>query len=129
MADEIVMEEREEPKFIRFGTGDVCEGVLIAIEKAMVNKQPAVRYTVRLGDGSDVAFLGTNQINRKLRSGDEGHKVEIACTGEDQNVKRGENCMKLFRVRVSKSLASGIHLPVRTDGDLISEITDEDIPF
>jgi hypothetical protein len=122
------METREEPKFIRFTTGDVCEGVLVLIEKAIVNKRPAVRYTVRLDDGSEVSFIGTNQINRRLRSGDEGHKVEIVCTGEDPSVKRGDNCMKLFKVRVSKSRTTGVSLPVRTEGD-VPEITDDDISF
>jgi hypothetical protein len=127
-AQEMEMEEREEPKFIRFTTGDVCEGVLVLIEKAIVNKRPAVRYTVRLDDGSEVSFIGTNQLNRKLRAEDAGHAVEIICEGEDQNVKRGDNCMKLFKVKVSKKPMRGVSLPVRLPGEPV-EITDEDIPF
>jgi hypothetical protein len=126
---EMEMQEREEPKFIRFGQGDVCEGILIAIEKVMVNQKPAARYTVRLADNSEVSFIGTNQINRKLRIGDEGHRVQIICTGEDTNVKKGDNCMKLFKVRVSKNRVSGVPLPVQTDGTAVPEITDEDISF
>jgi hypothetical protein len=128
-AREMEMEEREEPKFIRFAAGDTCEGVLLSIEKAIVNKQPAVRYTVRLDDRSEVSFLGTNQLNRKLHREDEGHRVQIVCTGEDPNVKKGENCMKLFKVRVSKSRAAGVSLPIVTDGGDPTEITNEDIPF
>ncbi|MGO8775287.1 MAG: hypothetical protein ACLQHT_13540 [Terracidiphilus sp.] len=123
------MQERKEPKFIRFAPGDVCDGVLISIEKVMVNQKPAARYTVRLADNSEVSFIGTNQINRKLRSGDQGYRVQIICTGEDPNVKRGENCMKLFKVRVSAARAVGVVLPIPTEGDLVPEITDQDIPF
>ena len=128
-AAEMEMEERKEPEFIRFNQGDLVEGVLMAVEKATIKGKPIARFTVRRADGSEAAFIGTNQINRKLRLEDLGHRVEIVCTGEDQNVKRGDNCMKLFTVKVSKSKAAGVSLPVRTEGDLVPEIGDDDIPF
>jgi hypothetical protein len=128
-AGEMEMEERKEPEFVRFNEGDAIEGILMIIDKGMITGKPIVRYTVRRADGSEVAFIGTNQINRKLRLEDLGHRVQIICTGEDPNVKRGDNCMKLFTIRVSKSRASGVSLPVRVEGDVIPEITDEDIPF
>ena len=118
MADP-VMKEREEPRFMSFSTGDVVDGILVLKEKVMIKEKPAIRYTVKVDDGDFVAFLGTHQLNTKLRITDIGHFVSIRCEGEDTMVKRGENCMKVFRVLVSENPA--------TDGDLY--ISDADIPF
>lgn len=119
MASEIEMVEREEPRFAQFTTGDVVEGMLVSIDRVTVKEKPCVKYTVREEDGGYVQFLGTHQLNTKLRPTDRGHYVSIRCEGEDTMVKRGENCMKVFKVLVSKEKAK--------DGDLF--ITDEDIPF
>jgi len=127
----LTMQTREEPRFVRFSTGDVIEGVLVKMERLNIrDKQTsqlsqAVRYTVSQDDGTDVAFIGTHQIDSKLRPDDRGHKVEIRCVGEDVTVKRGENFMKVFEVRVSKELASSASIPTV---DSI-EITDADILF
>jgi hypothetical protein len=132
MADQIAemeMETREEPKQIKFAEGDVCEGVLLSVDKAMVKQKPAVSYTVRLDSGEQVSFLGTYQLNRKLRVEDRGHRIAVICRGEDPNVKRGENCMKLFDVKVSKLRVNGVALPPEQREEVVLEITNDDIPF
>ena len=113
------MREREEPRLINFSTGDVCEGLLVSVERKTVKEKLGVQYVVQQNDGVLVCFWGTHQLNMKLRPSDRGHFVSIRCEGEDTMVKRGDNCMKVFKVLVSEKLAEG--------GDLY--ITDSDIPF
>jgi hypothetical protein len=123
----VTMEVREEPKFVQFSTGDVIEGLLLNIDRIKVKDNAAIRYTVQQDDGQCVSFLGTHQLNTKLRTTDRGHRIEITCEGEDTMVKRGDNCMKVFNVKVSKEV-------VTRDAALLAsseipEITDDDIPF
>ena len=117
----LTMEERQEPRFVKFATGVIVEGILTTIERVSIQNKAAVRYTVEEMSGEFVQFLGTHQINTKLRQGDIGHGVHIRCKGEDTMVKRGENCMKVFEVFVSKELA-------RNAEDALL-ITDADIGF
>ncbi len=117
-----VMIEREEPKFVSFATGDVVEGVLLNIERIKVKDKPAIRYTVRLDDKTFASFVGTHHLNTKLRVDDIGHYVSITCQGEDTMVKRGDNCMKVFRVLVSENPVAS-RAAITTDG---TEITDDD---
>lgn len=114
-----VMEERQEPRLVSFSTGDVVEGVLVAIERKTVKEKPGVQYTVVQSDSIPVCFWGTHQLNMKLRPDDRGHFVSIRCEGEDTMVGREGNNMKVFKVLVSKDLAK--------DGDLY--ITDSDVGF
>lgn len=120
-----VMLERKEPKFIQFGVGEIVNGVLVSIEKINIRDQttdqqkPAVRYTVREDDGEFCCFLGAAQLNQKLRSSDRGHYVSIRCEGENKDVSRNGNSMKVFRVLVSAD-------PIK---DAALYITDDDIPF
>ena len=114
-----VMLERKEPRFVQFAVGEVVNGVLVNMEKVTVNGKIAIRYTVREDDGEFCAFLGTHQLNTKLRPSDRGFYVSIRCEGQDESVQRNGNPMKLFKVLVSADKA--------TDASLY--ITDEDIPF
>lgn len=121
-AVDVEMEERTGPEMIRFKTGDQIEGVLLGKERITVESKPVVRYTVkRLSDAKLFSFLGTADIVTKLRDGDEGHLISVRCDGENTMVKRGDNCMKVFTVMVSKK-------PFGEIKDSL-EITDEDIPF
>lgn len=120
----LTMKERQDPKFIQFSTGDVVEGMLVGIERVLIKGKSGVRYTVQEDGGALVAFIGTYQLNTKLRIDDKGHRVDIRCVGEDVTVKRGDNCMKVFEVRVSDERVKAA--TAITDG---TEITDEDIPF
>jgi hypothetical protein len=116
------MEMREEPHFVQFVTGEMIEGTLLARDRVQVKGQAGVRYTVKLDNGTLVAFLGTYQLNTKLRLDDLMHRVEIRSIGEDVMVKRGDNCMKVFEVKVSKDRV------VAPSGDS-PEITGDDLPF
>jgi len=121
-------ETRELPKFISFAEGDFVEGILVGIEMASVKGKPCTRYTVMQDDDSMVAFIGTNQLDRKLRTSDRGHRVRIRCTGEDASVQKGENKMKLFEVQIGKKRVANAPLLAVRDGSS-PEIGDDDIPF
>ena len=117
------METREEPRFVQFGAGEIVAGTLIGIQPIIVRDKRAIRYTVQEDDGSFVAFIGTYQLNTKLRTDDRLKRIEIRCIGEDTMVKRGENCMKVFEVKVSKDR-------VKTNAENPDlGITDDDIPW
>jgi hypothetical protein len=124
MANEMKMVERMEPRFVNFLTGDVVEGVLCTAERVSIKEKPCIRYTVKQDDGFYVQLIGTHQLSTKLRTEDRGHYVSIRCEGEDVTVKKGDNCMKVFKVLISeKPAVNGVAF---TDG---TEITDNDIPF
>jgi hypothetical protein len=131
MAEQIVdqeMETRELPKFIQFTAGDFVEGIIVGIESALIKGKNCTRYTVMQNDDQLVSFIGTNQLDRKLRVNDRGHRISIRCTGEDPNVQKGDNKMKLFDVKVGKSLVKGAPL-LAVQNQVNPEITDDDIPF
>jgi hypothetical protein len=121
---QIEMETREDPRFVTFNTGDVIEGILLSIQPIQIKDKSAVRYIVREDSGEMVSFLGTFQINSRIHGTDRGRKVIIRCIGEDVMVKRGDNCMKVFEIQVSKKPV--IKMPAPIPG---LEITDDDIPF
>ncbi len=117
------MVERKDPRFVQFGDGEMITGVLVSIERIKVNDKPASRYTVEDLDTKELcAFLGTFQIDAKLRPVDVGHVIEVRCEGTDSNVGRNGNSMKLFKVLVSDRTAPGWAY----DG---TPITNDDIPF
>lgn len=119
------MEERKEPKFLQFGDGEVIEGVLVSVARVNIKEKPATRYTVRdLETGEFSAFLGTYQLDTKLQPGDVGKFIRVRCEGENKDVGRNGNSMKLFKVEVSKQRVSSVQ-PGRADPG----ITDDDIPF
>ena len=113
------MIERAEPRHVKFVTGEVIDGILVSIERRVVDDKPGIYYTVLESDGTSVGFWGTHQLNTKLRPTDRGHHVSIRCEGTDTMIGRNGNNMKVFKVLVSKDLAK--------DGELY--ITDDDIPF
>lgn len=95
-------EERTRPRFVRFKSGDVVEGVLVRIERIRVGGKPVLRYTVKDDDGQLSSFLGTYQINEKLQIGDRGRRIQVECVGDDQTVVRSGRSMRVFRVKVSR---------------------------
>jgi hypothetical protein len=119
----VTMEERKEPRFVQFDKGSFVEGVLLSIQSIRISEKPAVRYTVKQDDQEDVSFIGTYQINSKLRVRDVGHRISVICEGEDPSIRRGDNCMKLFGVKVSRERVLAAS-PTSDPG-----ITDADIPF
>lgn len=135
MADgnSLTMETREEPRFINFATGDTLEGELLSVEEVTIKEKRAVRYTLKEPDRDIwVCFLGTHMLNSKLRLSDVGHYIQITCEGEDTTVKKGENCMKVFDVKVSREkVHAGLFKPtaLKSESGDGTGITDEDLPF
>lgn len=117
------MVERKDPRFVQFGDGESVTGVLVNVERIKVNDKMASRYTVEELESKELlSFLGTFQIDSKLRVADVGHLIDVRCEGTDPKVTKSGNAMKLFKVLVSDRTAPGwAH-----DGTLI---TDDDIPF
>jgi len=97
------MEERTEPKFIDWKqAGTSVSGVLMKIERiGMEDGGEVSRYTVlALDEGQEYSFLGTYQLDQRIRPSDLFKRIDVRYEGEDQNIRRGENAMKVFRVRV-----------------------------
>jgi hypothetical protein len=135
--------QREEPKMVKFETGDCIEGRLSEVTRVTVKGKPCVKYLVDLGtvqtnsDGSinayvnamaRVQFIGTHQINSRLALDDTGRFVIVRCVGEDVTVKRGDNCMKVFDIAVSPTVIRWGAVSAHGSSE-VPEITDEDIPF
>lgn len=134
--DSLPMEERKDPRFVQFSEGDVVEGVLINIERIRVKGKLATRFAVMEGDtpfgkfvasGETVTFLGTYQLESKLRTDDLGKFVSVRCEGSNAGVVGPDrNPMKLFKVMVSKK--NVLEIAAMRESD-VPEITDADIPF
>jgi hypothetical protein len=122
------MIERKEPSLVKFAEGERIVGVLLRIERIEVDKKPVTRYIVENLDGGElVQFLGTYQINAKLRTNDVGHVIDVRYEGEDLNVVRNGNSMRRFKVLVSDTrLGDEAPAVAGVDGTLI---TDDDIRF
>jgi len=123
------MQERLEPNFTKFGAGEIVEGILLRIDTVQVGerKQNVTRYTVEdMDTGALTSFLGSYQLDTRLRPNDFEHFVSIRCEGSDLNIVRNGNPMKLFKVFVSDIPArtpQGVHVPQAT------EITNADLAF
>lgn len=124
------MRERKEPTFVTFADGDFVEGVLVNVERIEVGepKKMANRYTVADLDTRELSsFLGSYQIDTKLRPSDKGHFIQVRCEGEDKTVVRSGRAMKKFRVVVSDEA-----VPAAKTGNQLEDgtfITDYDIGF
>lgn len=122
------MRERKEPEMIRFNEGDVFTGILVSIERVEVRdrdtgrSKPCTRYLAEdMESGEPKAFLGSYQLDSKLRVSDIGHVVEIRSEGVDPNIGRNGNGMKRYKVLVSDVPAPGWAM----NG---TRITDDDFP-
>jgi hypothetical protein len=124
------MEERKEPTFVKFADGETVDGVLISIQKMMVGQppKPATRYTIMDIDSKELhCFLGTYQIDTKLRPADKGHYISVTCEGNEPGVIRNGNPMKRFKIRVSnQTVLEALGGNSQVDSTFI---TDDDIPF
>jgi len=132
-AENLQLIERKEPEFIKFeSAGEVVDGELVRVDAIDVGerKQRVNRYTLEVDDkGTRVSFLGAYQIDSKLTPRDIGHWVEITCLGEDPNVSRNGNAMKLFCVRVSAHPVKRVTEPNGRKLEDGTYITNSDIPF
>jgi hypothetical protein len=97
--------------------GDSIAGVLLSIDKVTVRGKTVTQYLLR-PDGSEkrVKLLATYDLAQKLRPEQIGRFVELTFIGENKEVRKGNNCLREFRVLVAKAQNN-------------PEINDEDIPF
>jgi hypothetical protein len=97
--------ERTGPEIFRFeSSGDCLRGQLLTIETADIGGKPTLKYIVR--DEKDeeklFSFLGTVDLNLKIRSSDVGKVLEVQYVGRDAETEAGKNPIKRFKVFVQK---------------------------
>jgi hypothetical protein len=92
--------ERAGPEMFKFDTpGQTLRGRLITIEHIQVNGQPALRYTLHdEEEGKYYTFLGTIDLNTKIRQSDVGKVVQVQYERQDPPVQSGKSPIKRFRV-------------------------------
>lgn len=116
--------EREAAELFKFETpGDFIKGILTGAEVITIRGKRCFQYTIDdVKENRIVKILGTWDLNQKIRPADVGSFLQIVFKGEDKNIKKGDNCMKMFAVAFEQKSKSAEF----SDG---SKITDEDIPF
>lgn len=120
---------RKAAELFNFETpGTFLFGRLLRIDRVTINGKPGVaQYTIVNRDGV-FKFLGTYDLDSKIRNSDQSRTMQITYVGDDRSVQKNGNCMKLFEIwideRDGKSAPSGAQ-----KGDPDFEITDEDISF
>jgi hypothetical protein len=97
--------ERTGPEIFRFeSSGDCLRGHLLNVETAEIGGKPTLKYIVR--DEKDerklFSFLGTVDLNQKIRSSDVGKILEVQYVGRDAETEDGKNAIKRFKVFVQK---------------------------
>ena len=125
--------ERKAPELFSFkAEGDMLDGILIRVDaisiKDKTTGQPkrVSQYTFHRINGDVVKMLGTYDIDCKILPGDVGLFIEVVYVGENREVRRGDNFMKVFRVQVEEKKMAAAASGKFADG---TEITDADIPF
>lgn len=99
------MVERTGPEIFRFeSSGDCLRGQLLHIETADIGGKPTLKYIVRdEGDESKLlSFLGTVDLNQKIRSSDVGKFMTVEYIGKDTQSEEGKNPIKRFKVFVQE---------------------------
>jgi hypothetical protein len=96
--------ERTGPEIFRFETpGDYLRGRLINIETTDIGGKPTLRYIVHDEEKDRIfSFLGTVDLNTKIRSSDVGKILEIRYGGTDSEIQPGKNAIKRFKVFIEK---------------------------
>ena len=97
--------ERAGPEIFRFeNPGDYLRGRLITIETTDIGGKPTLRYIVHDEEEDRLySFLGTVDLNTKIRPSDASKVVEIRFVGQDSDSAQGKNPIKRFKVLVEKS--------------------------
>jgi hypothetical protein len=100
----VEMVERTGPEIFRFEkSGDYLRCRLIEIETADISGKPTLRYIVsNEDDGKLCTFLGTVDLNTKIRASDVGKVLEIRYGGLESQSGPGKNPIKRFKVFVEK---------------------------
>ena len=112
------LEEVLAPEMFAFTKpGEVIAGFLLSIDTVTVKGKPVTQYLLRMEDDRRFQLLATYDLGRKIQRGHIGRFVEIAYIGENREVRKGDNYLREFRVKVEKANPQS------------GPITDEDIPF
>jgi len=92
--------ERTGPEIFRFDTpGDYLRGRLISIETTEIGGKSTLKYIVHDDEENRIfSFLGTVDLNRKIRPSDIGKVLEIRYGGTDREAGQGKNPIKRFKV-------------------------------
>lgn len=106
--------EAKAPEMFKFTRqGEELTGVLVNIEPTTV-KNPeggsseTIEYMLQDDRGERVTFLGTNDLNKKIRADHIGHCIAIKYERNDNSfTKPGQNAAKVFKVMVSKEKEPG----------------------
>jgi len=100
----IEMEERTGAEIFRFeNAGDSLTGTLLDIEEVEIGGKQTVSFIFQDEDGGrTVSFLGTGDLNSKIRASDIGKRVQIRYGGKDPQTEAGKNAIKRFKVYVQK---------------------------
>lgn len=99
------MVERTGPEIFRFeSSGDCLRGQLLHIETADIGGKPTLKYIMRneRDESKLFSFLGTVDLNLKIRSSDVGKVMEVQYIGKDPETGEGKNPIKRFKVFVQK---------------------------
>jgi len=96
--------ERAGPEIFRFeNSGDCLRGRLVNIETADVGGKATLRYLIHQEEeGNLYSFLGTVDLNIKIRASDIGKILEVRYLGRDPETQEGKNPIKRFKVLVQK---------------------------
>lgn len=101
--------------------GTILSGTLLALTRAEIDKKPVVQMLFQITTTTQVKCLQTYDLMQKIGRQHIGSQMRITYLGEDPDVKRGDNHMKVFDVQFKRPEG----MPARDSGP----ITDEDIPF
>lgn len=113
------LEEILAPEMFSFtAPGETIAGTMLSIDTVTVKGKRVTQYLLRLDDDRRIQLLATYDLGRKLQIEHIGRFVEIVYIGENKEVRKGENYLREFRVKVEKAKIQNSH-----------EITDADIPF
>lgn len=96
--------ERTGPEIFRFeAAGDYLRGRLINIENADIGGKPTLRYVVHDEENDKIySFLGTVDLNTKIRSSDISKVIEVRYEGKDAEAAPGKHPIKRFKVLAEK---------------------------
>ena len=96
----VELTERTGPEIFRFDNpGDSLQGRLVTIETVDIGGKPTIRYVVHETDEDKIySFLGTVDLNIKIRQSDIGKVLEVRYLGRDTEAQEGRNPIKRFKV-------------------------------
>ena len=102
--------------------GAVLTGFLRSIAPVALKGKQVTQLLFQVDSTHQIKCLATYDLLQKINRSHIGTAMRITYLGEDENVKRGENAMKVFDVQFKRPDGAQ---PPRDSGP----ITDEDIPF